>query len=154
MESGSGAIANTMAQAHGGHCQGRVGALPGRHYQADAGSAGEAIPHGADRIAGAGPLAIPRAFAHGIGAAASVLRWGQERGSGDSQPSSALTSPGEGAASFPVHAPETRFLLLTPDLVAKVAVPSEALRTPLGLRKSGHPLPGPSLLDTGGALGA
>ena len=52
-----------MAQAHGGHCQGRVGALPGRHYQADAGSAGEAIPHGADRIAGAGPLAIPRAFA-------------------------------------------------------------------------------------------
>ena len=89
-----------MAQAHGGHCQGRVGALPGRHYQADAGSAGEAIPHGADRIAGAGPLAIPRAFAHGIGAAASVvLRWGQERGSGDSQPSSALTSPGEGAAS-------------------------------------------------------
>lgn len=143
-----------MAQAHGGHCQGRVGALPGRHYQADAGSAGEAIPHGADRIAGAGPLAIPRAFAHGIGAVASVLRWGQERGSGDSQPSSALTSPGEGAASFPVHAPETRFLLLTPDLVAKVAVPSEALRTPLGLRKSGHPLPGPSLLDTGGALGA
>jgi len=144
-----------MAQARGGHCQGRVRALPGHHYQADAGSAGEAIPHGADCVAGTGPLAIPCAFAHGIGAAASVvLRWGQERGSGDSQPSSAVTSPGEGAASFPVHTPETRFFLLTPDLVAKVAVPSEALRTPLGLRKAGPPLPGPSLLDAGGALGA
>lgn len=96
-----------MAQAHGGHSQGQVGALPGHHYQADTGSASEAIPHGADCVAGAGPLAIPCAFAHGIRAAASVvLRWGQERGSGDSQASSAPTSPGEGAMSFPVHAPE------------------------------------------------
>lgn len=121
---------------------------PGHHYQADAGSACEAIPHGADCVAGARPLAIPRAFAHGIRAAASVvLRWGQERGSSDSQDSSA--SPGEGAASFPVQAPEPRFLLIRPDLVAKVALPPEALRTPLGLRKAGHPSPAPPSLTLG-----
>lgn len=45
----------------------------GHHYQADTGAAGEAITHGVGRITGARPLAIPCAFAHSIGTAASII---------------------------------------------------------------------------------
>lgn len=68
----------------------------GHHYQADSGSAGEAVAHGVGCVTDAGPLARSRTFAHGVGAAASVtLRQGQERGITGSQDFSAPTSPRE-----------------------------------------------------------
>lgn len=44
-----------------------------KELQADSGTAAEAITHSVGCIAGACPLAIPYAFAHGVGAAASII---------------------------------------------------------------------------------
>lgn len=56
------------------------GVLLGHHYQANSGTAGEAITHSVGCVAGTRPLAIPCAFAHGMETAASVvLRQGQKR---------------------------------------------------------------------------
>lgn len=45
---------------------------PAAQGQADSGTAGKAIAHGVGRVTGARPLAVPCAFACGIGAAASI----------------------------------------------------------------------------------
>lgn len=78
----------------------------GHHYQADSATAGETIAHTVGRVTGARPLTISCAFAHGIGAAASIiLAQGQEREFSSSQDCSAPTSPGKGAKKMPVQHP-------------------------------------------------
>lgn len=49
------------------------GVLLGHHYQANSGTAGEAITHSVGCVAGTRPLAIPCAFAHSMETAASVV---------------------------------------------------------------------------------
>ena len=98
----------------GGIAKARSGVLLGHHYQADSGTAGEAITHSVDCIAGTHPLAIPCAFAHSIGAAASiVLRQGQEREASVTPRTAAPTSSGEGAMKFPGQHPKPCFLLIS-----------------------------------------
>lgn len=78
----------------------------GHRYQANAATAGETIAHGVGWVTGACPLTVSCAFAHSIGAAASIiLGQGQERGISSSQDWSAPTSPGKGARKMPVQHP-------------------------------------------------
>lgn len=78
----------------------------GHHYQADSAPAGETIAHTVGWVTGARPLTISCAFAHRIGAAASIiLAQGQERDFSSSQDCSAPTSPGKGARKTPVQHP-------------------------------------------------
>lgn len=79
-----------LGQTQADTAQARSGVRRGHHYQADAPTAGETVTHGVGGVTGARPLAVSGAFAHGIGAAASViLRQGQERGVSGSQDCSA-----------------------------------------------------------------